>query len=919
MHRLLDGELPSDHPGLIAYDGYWSTLRENPSFRTVDDIRDVIDCSQVLESRIEQAFTRPAYKPMAMRVIHALSVHRLTTGDIFAPIGATAEELRDGLCLYQAGIEDLGGDPADDLRSQVETVLREIHRTVSGQFISSNPDNAQYYLDLKKTDDFDALIERRAESLDAARLDRYYYDALRRAMECTDETYVTGYRIWEHELEWRDRKAARQGYLFFGAPNERSTAVPPRDFYLYFVQPHDPPRFKDDKASDEVFFHLTGADDRFRESLRSYTAALDLAATSSGHAKATYESKASSFLRDLVTWFLEHIGSAFEVSYQGRRKALLQWAKGRSIRQLSGISPAERINLRDLINAVAGICLDSHFAEQAPEYPRFSVLITSWNRTQAARDALRWIAGATRTRQATAVLDSLELLDGETLDPSRSKYANNILGRVHEKGHGQVVNRAELIEELLGVEYLAAGTLRLEPEWVVVLLAALVWSGDIVLAIPGRKFDAADLSALAGAPLDELIQFKHVERPKKWNVPAIKALFDLLGLTPGMAVLVTQGKDDPVQELQKVIAKMVDRSVVAQKAVESGIPFWGRNLIDENEARTRRPVLLRTKAFLESLQPYTSHGRLKNFRDDVQDVSSHKAGLESLVQVETLQALVSDLGPVASFLAAAEAVLPPSHEWTARMKESREDVLASMANPAQRGAASFRRQLLRKLHDLKGDFVDIYLDLHAKARLGANADRRKTALMRDDRLARLQALSAIDLMPVQQLKDFRECLDGLKSCFALTKEELDASAICPHCGFRPALEAEAGSVSEVLARLDDTLDGLLADWTRTLVANLDDPETRENLSLLEPEQCDQIGAFAKDGVLPDALEPEFVEALRDVLSGLVKVLVTTENLKAALLAGGSPASPEEIKNRFARYLDDLAKGQDPAKIRVVLE
>ena len=122
---------------------------------------------------------------MALRLIHALSVHRLTTGDIYAPLGATAEELRDSLCLYQPGIEELGGVPADDLLSQVETVLREIHRTVSGQFISANPDNRQYYLDLKKTDDFDALIEKRAESLDSSQLDRYYYEALKRVMECT--------------------------------------------------------------------------------------------------------------------------------------------------------------------------------------------------------------------------------------------------------------------------------------------------------------------------------------------------------------------------------------------------------------------------------------------------------------------------------------------------------------------------------------------------------------------------------------------------------------------------------------------------------------------------------------------------------------------------------------------------------------
>ena len=101
MHRIIDHELPSDRPGLIAYDAYWDTLHGNPAFRADPDIKAVIDCSQVLEARITQAFTRPAYRPMALRIIHGLSVHRLTHQDIHAPLGATPEELRDGLCLYQ--------------------------------------------------------------------------------------------------------------------------------------------------------------------------------------------------------------------------------------------------------------------------------------------------------------------------------------------------------------------------------------------------------------------------------------------------------------------------------------------------------------------------------------------------------------------------------------------------------------------------------------------------------------------------------------------------------------------------------------------------------------------------------------------------------------------------------------------------
>ena len=151
MKGILENDVPSDEPGLIAFDGYWNTLKQNASFRAIPEIRAVIDCSHVLESRIENAITREQYKPMALRLIHALSVHRLTTGDIYAPMGASAEELRDRLFLFDPLITDLGSDEPDkDLQTHVETVLNEIVRTVSGQFISFNEENRQYYLDLQK-------------------------------------------------------------------------------------------------------------------------------------------------------------------------------------------------------------------------------------------------------------------------------------------------------------------------------------------------------------------------------------------------------------------------------------------------------------------------------------------------------------------------------------------------------------------------------------------------------------------------------------------------------------------------------------------------------------------------------------------------------------------------------------------------
>ena len=920
MKRLMDQELPAEHPGVLAYDTYWNILRENPSFRANPDIREVIECGHVLEARVQQAFTRPAYEAMAFRIIHGLSVHRLTTGDVHAKIGATAQELRDSLCLYQPGIEDLGGVPADDLLSQVETVLREIHKTVSGQFISFNPDNRQFYLDLKKTEDYDALIAKRGESLGDSQLDRYYYAALRRVMESSDETYVTGYLIWQHELEWRDRRAARQGYLFFGAPNERSTAVPPRDFYVYFLQPFDPPHFKDEKKPDEVFFRLAGGDPTFRDALRNYAAAIDLGSTSSGHAKATYESKADGFLRELVRWLQEHMANAFEVGYEGRQRALMEWAKGHSLRELSGIGPSERINFRDIVNAVAGICLEKHFADQAPDYPRFSVLVTSENRAQATQDAFRAIAGSTKTRQATAVLDALELLDGDRLDPYRSRYANHILDLARKKGHGQVVNRSELIHDVYGVEYLAPQSLRLEPEWVAVVLAALVHAGELVLAIPGKKFDATGLSTLAATPIDELVHFKHVERPKEWNLPALKTLFELLGLTPGMVQLVTQGKDEPVQELHKAEIKTVERLVLAQQRIQhGGLSFWGRSLLSEPESAEIRLRLEQTKAFMESLQAFNTSGKLKNFRYDAAEVSAHRTGIDALEEVETLQGLIAELGAPASYLAAAETALPADHEWVDRMRTVRDDLLKQVTDTAKRSSPEFHQHALRSLNELKKSYADTYLKLHARARLGVSEDKRKAALMRDDRLETLKKLSTIELMPVQGLTDLQNRLAAIKTCSDLTAQELQTSPICPHCGFKPAEEKSVVAATQTLGAIDDEIDTMVQSWTETLLLNLDDPTTSANLDLLKADARELIKTFLRDRELPHDLSQEFLRALREALSGLIKVVVKANDLRSALVAGGSPATPAELKKRFDDYLDSLTRGKEAGKVRIVLE
>jgi len=657
MQARLESDVPSDEPGLIAYDTYWDRLRENPSFRSIPEIKEVIDKSQVLEDRVRNAFTRPGYRPAALRIIHALSVHRLTTGDIYAPLGATAEELRDGLCLYLSVPER----EADFLKTTVEATLREIMRTVSGQFLSFNPDNGQYYLDLKKDIDFDAQIEQRAESLDDGQLDRYYFEALARVMECPEATYVVGYRIWQHEVEWRERRVTRPGYLFFGAPNQRSTAQPPREFYLYMLQPYAPPPFTDEREADEVFFRLVRRDEQFETALKLYAGAREMAGSASVGNRMQYEKKADTHLKNLQKWLRENLSQAVDVTYKGVARPFVEWLKGGAAPRSTALRRAQDMaSVRDLVNAVASACLSTYFAEKLPHYPAFSVLVTQASRAQAAHEAVRWLAGGIKTQQGAAILDALDLLDDGRVKGRESRYAGFFLDQLTQKGEGQVLNRAELIGGEFGAE--ADTRFKLEPEWVAVALLGLVYTGEISLALPGRKLDAGNLEEAVKISIADLANWKFIERPKGLPLAALTELFQLLELPTGLIKDANQ-HDSAVEQLQKRVAAELDRLVLFRQKAQGGFPVWEANPL---EGQVKANLLRRLddhKSFLESLQTYNTPGKLRNFRYSADEVETQAAGRSLVADLEAVAEIVAAIQPLTAYLGVAMAVLPLDHEW----------------------------------------------------------------------------------------------------------------------------------------------------------------------------------------------------------------------------------------------------------------
>ena len=368
------------------------------------------------------------------------------------------------------------------------------------------------------------------------------------------------------------------------------------------------------------------------------------------------------------------------------------------------------------------------------------------------------------------------------------------------------------------------------------------------------------------------------------------------------------------------MASFVEKVVTAQGQL-GDLALWGRPLLSEQEQGEWRSALQNLQKFLESLQPFNSAGKLKNFPHTVEAITAQKQPLTLVREVGELLRLVQHVGPFTAYLGTAEAVLPSDDSWVQGVADQKGELLAKITSPKHRADSGFQRQLGQTLAQLKTTYQDNYLARHAKARLNQADDQRKVRLTQDPRLKQLQQLAKVEMMPAQQLRDFENNLFNLKPCYSLGRPDLEQSPVCPYCQFRPAEEpATSTKPTQLISVLDDRLDSLVSDWRERLLSNLEDPTVIGNVQLI----TDSKGKAALEQVLssralPEPIAPALLKALQEVLQGLEKVVLTEEQLRSALTSGGLPCTLDEMKDRFADYLNERTKGKDKAKVRLVLE
>jgi hypothetical protein len=421
---------------------------------------------------------------------------------------------------------------------------------------------------------------------------------------------------------------------------------------------------------------------------------------------------------------------------------------------------------------------------------------------------------------------------------------------------------------------------------------------------------------LVNFSVKELLAFKHLQRPKAFNSAAVKALVELLALPQQLEVAIAQNELWAVQQLQTKVNEWLSQLLQIQPGLNRGMIFWGKPLFTETERQSYQNSFVRVKNFLESIENFSTPLKFKNFPYAAGEIMTYHADWQVMVKIFSLQTLLTEFQQAVAYFTAAEAVLPPNHAWLAEMNQVRHDLLLQLADYSSTNHLQWH-SWQSGLNMLQQDYVQVYLDLHQQRRLGESGEKLKQRLLMDQRLFNLRNLSALAILPHQQLIDFEKSLVGLPVCYQLQERELRIQVSCPHCGYRPVAEWQVVSAHASLVQLEETLGNLYRRWTEILLGELETAFLQAEL--LKSENRSQLASFLAQRVLPGSISVEFFEALQEGLSNLERVVVTVSELTQALSADGSPLTVAEFQQRLRDFLMRILGGKVSERVRIVLE
>ncbi|WP_461487597.1 DUF6079 family protein [Phascolarctobacterium succinatutens] len=901
IRDIFNQDVPETEPGIISFDNYWPAIKSNGLLKSDVTINRVVTASGQLEDIINRAFPKAVYKPLAIKIICALSVHRLTTNGLDVHFGLTAENLKDDLCLFLPMPEQ----DADFLLALIKTTLKDIMATVSGQFIICNYANNQYYIDVDKVVDYDEKIKQKASIMAGGELNRYFYQLIYSCLDWDAKQYVPGFEIYQRDLNWDSHNIFREGYLFLGLPGERSTAQPERDFYIHIMPPYSTASVTVKNLEDEVYFFFKSTDE-FKEILGYYSAANAQAEISEGKDKDAYLSKATMYRKKLLKYLSDNKNTCFDVLYKGQRRQLIEILRGRFNRDM---------DFKDTVDLAASLCFDEYFYGKYPDYPVMKTKVTRKNMAENVRQAFDYFAGR-KTQTATLMLQSFGVLDGDKIRPEASKYAAYYIDQLKQLPPQGVINYSDIFDVKYDDQY-EDKHFKINYLFTPIIFLSMVYAGYATMTLRnGNVLSASNLDTVPRIGVLDLYEFKYLARPAQMAMAELKKLFEVLKINP---VLLDNPKDrdEGVRQLLEKAMNTSNAAVIAYQKLNNGFELWHEPLVDSQHLNAMQKACEAVKdEFSNYSARFNTPAKLNNFTltfEEIDKLAEQIALIKVIKEFSTFKTEctnnvsyvcnieISDIG--SNLKQKLEAV-------KAELRSARDSILTGVS-----GAAAAQKVNI-VLEKVKEEYIDVYYEEHKKKRLDITDAKRRGKLQESLTLANLRKLRSIEILSAAKLAAIEQDMANLKVCYELTPTELKSSHICPHCHY--SLGDKAANVAGQLDNIEIRIDELLEEWQQTLLDTISDPIVTSQKEYLSAEQQKVIDEFITTASLPKRVDDFFIKAIKALLKGFEPVVIDAKDLMDKLMKL-PPMDETAFKQKLNELVADYTKGKDEGKLRIIVK
>lgn len=896
---ILEKEVPTNNPGLITYDTYWPDLASNPSMLTIPDIRSVRDKMENIYGLIDNHFTgaRANRKDVAISIANALAI-TILCDDLNKRNGASANSLKEDLCATIKGI-----DTPELLLDAIDSSAKQLVKATSGQYIEQDEISSNYYIREETGPNILQTIKNYAEEVikkDIDQADQYYFDFLQYVLEIQQDSYRSGFKIWEHSIEWIDKKSFRLGYIFFGNPNERSTTEPIQQYYIFFCPLFNSINRND--SEDEVYFDVAGLSDEFKDVICLYGAAKALFGNASTLQKPLFSQHIEDFQRKAISLFDKEYADKTNVIFNGKSKSLKSFPL-----------PGEGSTKEMIFRSVAAKVLNKTFNDKYPHYPAFADLLQPLSKDNfdgRIKAALKKITATTQpNRDGEAILSGLGLWSGQSIVTDNSKYAGNILKKLKEAGDGAVLNKSDIL-----YPHYAAANLWYSKEFNIdyqlefIVLAALSYKGDIEINWSGSKnLSATNIETVLSLSEEDYFTFQHIKQPQGIPVKHLKALFTCLGLPDYTSEL---EKPETISKIITEAKTKAERVVKTKAIVVQGLKCRNVPLLSDDDSAKMKTDLEALGTLLDSIQSYNSYGKLKAFKFTEDELTKAFKAYPYCDLVDKLKEKAEKFERMVGYLYTALSYVVEAEKPLFDEMKSAIDKLPQIVTSQVPAETTQYTSLLNSLIDR---YADYYLNQYTRCRLSKQDDLAKVRILGSEKKRICDIIKDSEFITATEYQNWVNSITSLREADAsLTKAKV---LLEPYHDFNP--REYYGKVTYNIHQLEEQLENIVDSWAIAMRKWFKDPTVQENMDILNANDKQLVEDFRTGKV---ELTADNASRLRNLIAqfaqGIDKVEITMEDIRKQL---SKPLTPQEAIETLTSYIDSLCAGKERNKVRIIIK